>query len=170
VEAAAAAEEEKKKQQQQQLASTVQVLPGSSTCTVVSYEWFFSTSVLLPGTCTTSSTWGAGCYSPSLLNRKWGFSWAAVFRFIFVADWNADRVTCTYSHPYRLQFSFMKFWIRIYRLWQPLNFFHKILRVFSSVCHFRSVAHHTPPNLFSRNVADFQYWGAIFFSSSSRTP
>jgi hypothetical protein len=54
------------------------------------------------------------------------------------------------SHPYRLQFSFMKFLIRIYTCDIPLNFFHKILRVLSSVRHFFSVARDTPLNFFHK--------------------
>jgi hypothetical protein len=44
----------------------------------------------------------------------------------------------------------MKFLIRIYTCDIPLNFFHKILRVLSSVRHFFSVAHDTPLNFFHK--------------------
>jgi hypothetical protein len=38
----------------------------------------------------------------------------------------------------------MNFLIRIYRLRQPLNVFHKMLRVFGCEASFFSVAHHRP--------------------------
>ena len=44
----------------------------------------------------------------------------------------------------------MKFLIRIYTCDIPLNFFHKILRVLSSVRHFFSVARDTPLTLFQK--------------------
>ena len=92
---------------------------------------------------------GAGCYSPSSFNWKWLLkSKAEAFHP---------------KDPYRLHFSFMKFLIRIYTCDIPLNFFHKILRVLSSVRHFFSVAHHTPPIFLHKMMRTFTT-EAPFFS------